>query len=194
VAIDARNGEEMWSKAFVDIRAGESATLAPLIVKNLVIVGNSGAEYGVRGHIDAFDIDTGRLVWRRYNVPKPGEPGSETWPKDSDAWARGGGSAWITATYDPELDVLFWGTSNPGPDFDASVRPGGNLYTDSVLGLNPADGSLRWQYQWTPHDVWDFSGVNENILIDDGDRKLLVHFDRNGYCPSWIGRLASYSM
>jgi alcohol dehydrogenase (cytochrome c) len=181
VAINATDGKELWSKPFADIRAGESATLAPLIVKNLVIVGNSGAEYGVRGHIDAFDLDTGRLVWRRYNVPKPGEPGSETWPKDSDAWARGGGSAWITGTYDPELDVLFWGTSNPGPDFDGSVRPGDNLYTDSVLALNPDDGSLRWYYQWTPHDVWDFSGVNENILVNDGDRKLLVHFDRNGY-------------
>ena len=181
VAIDGGNGEELWSKPFADVRAGESATLAPLIVKNLVIVGNSGAEYGVRGHIDAFDVDTGKLVWRRYNVPKPGEPGSETWPKDGDAMFHGGGSAWITGTYDPELDVLYWGTSNPSPDFDGSRRPGNNLYTDSVLALNPDDGSLRWHYQWTPHDVWDFSGVNENILVNDGERKLLVHFDRNGY-------------
>jgi alcohol dehydrogenase (cytochrome c) len=175
------NGLAVWSHPFADVRAGESATMAPLIVKNHVIVGNSGAEYGVLGHIDAFDIDTGRRAWRRYNVPKPGQPGSETWPKDGQAWARGGGSAWVTGTYDPELDVLYWGTSNPGPDFDGSVRPGTNLYTDSVLALNPDDGSMRWYYQWTPHDVWDYSGVNENILFDQGGRKLLAHFDRNGY-------------
>jgi alcohol dehydrogenase (cytochrome c) len=181
VAIDATNGKEVWSTPFADVRAGESATLAPLIVKNLVIVGNSGAEYGVRGHIDAFDIDSGKLAWRRYNVPTPGEPGSETWPKEGQAWARGGGSAWITGTYDPGLDLLYWGTSNPGPDFDGSVRSGDNLYTDSVLALNPDNGSLRWYYQWTPHDVWDFSGVNENILVDEGNQKLLFHFDRNGY-------------
>ena len=181
VAIDAVNGKAIWSHPFADVRAGESATMAPLIVKNLVIVGNSGAEYGVLGHIDAFDIDTGHRVWRHYNVPKPGEPGSETWPKEGQAWARGGGSAWITGTYDPELDLLYWGTSNPGPDFDGSVRPGANLYTDSVLALDPDDGSLRWYYQWTPHDVWDYSGVNENILFDQDGRKLLAHFDRNGY-------------
>jgi alcohol dehydrogenase (cytochrome c) len=181
VAIDAVNGLAVWSHPFADVQAGESATMAPLIVKNHVIVGNSGAEYGVLGHIDAFDIDTGHRAWRRYNVPKPGQPGSETWPKDGQAWARGGGSAWVTGTYDPELDVLYWGTSNPGPDFDGSVRPGTNLYTDSVLALNPDDGSMRWYYQWTPHDVWDYSGVNENILFDQGGRKLLAHFDRNGY-------------
>lgn len=181
VALDAVDGRPVWTAAFADIRAGESATLAPLVVKNLVIVGNSGAEYGVRGHIDAFDVDTGRRVWRRYNVPKPGEPGAETWPANSEAWARGGGSAWITGTYDPELDLLYWGTSNPGPDFDGDVRPGANLYTDAVLALDPDDGSLRWHYQWTPHDVWDFSGVNENILFEQGGRKLLAHFDRNGH-------------
>ncbi|MCC2641754.1 MAG: adh [Nitrospira sp.] len=181
VAIDAVSGKAVWSQPFADVRAGESATMAPLIVKNLVIVGNSGAEYGVRGHIDAFDLDSGRRAWRRYNVPKPGEPGSETWPKEGQAWARGGGSAWITGTYDPVLDLLYWGTSNPGPDFDGNVRPGANLYSDSVLALNPDDGSLRWHYQWTPHDVWDYSGVNENILFEEGERKLLAHFDRNGH-------------
>ena len=179
VALDATNGKRLWQQAFVDPRAGESATLAPLVVKNLVIVGSSGAEYGVRGHIDAFNIDTGERVWRRYNVPKPGEQGSETW--QGDAWARGGGTAWITGTYDPELDLLYWGTGNPGPDFDGSVRPGNNLYTSSVVALDPDDGSLRWHYQWTPHDVWDYDGVNENILFEQDGRKLLAHFDKNGY-------------
>jgi alcohol dehydrogenase (cytochrome c) len=181
VALDAATGKPSWTSVFVDVRAGESATVAPLVVKNMVLVGSSGAEYGVRGHIDAFDVQTGRRVWRRYNVPKPGEPGSETWPSTSDAWARGGGTAWITGSYDPELDLVYWGTGNPGPDYDGSVRPGNNLYTNSVVALDPDDGSLKWHYQWTPHDVWDYDGVNENILFDQDGQKLLAHFDKNGY-------------
>ncbi|HEX7122670.1 MAG TPA: PQQ-dependent dehydrogenase, methanol/ethanol family [Gemmatimonadaceae bacterium] len=181
VALDAATGKQVWQQAFADVRAGESATLAPLVVKNLVIVGNSGAEYGVRGHIDAFDIDTGERVWRRYNVPKPGEAGFASWPQDGQAWARGGGSAWITGTYDPELDLMYWGTGNPSPDFDGGVRPGDNLYTSAVVAIDPDDGTLRWHYQWTPHDVWDYDGNNENILFDLNGRKLLAHFDKNGY-------------
>jgi alcohol dehydrogenase (cytochrome c) len=180
VALDATNGRPVWQQTFVDVRAGESATLAPLVVKNLVIVGSSGAEYGVRGHIDAFDLETGARRWRRYNVPKPGEPGGDTWGQ-TGAWQRGGGTAWITGTYDPELDLVYWGTGNPGPDFDGSVRPGNNLYTSSVVAIDPDDGSLRWHYQWTPHDVWDYDGVNENILFDQDGQRLLAHFDKNGY-------------
>lgn len=181
VALDAATGRPVWDQVFVDVRSGESATAAPLVVKNLVIAGSSGAEYGVRGHLDAFDLETGRHVWRRYTIPKPGEPGSETWPNEGDAWARGGGTTWITGTYDPELDLLFWGTGNPGPDFNASDRPGANLYTNSVLALDPDDGTIRWHYQFTPNDVWDFDGVNENILFDRDGQKLLAHFDRNGF-------------
>ena len=155
IAIDAKTGEPIWQKAFADVRAGESATMAPLVVKNLVIVGSSGAEYGVRGHVDAFDAESGRHVWRRYTVPKPGEPGSESWPANSDAWAKGGGTTWITGTYDPELDLLYWGTGNPGPDYDGDVRLGDNLYTNSVLALDPDDGRIEWHNQWTPHDLWD---------------------------------------
>jgi alcohol dehydrogenase (cytochrome c) len=180
LALDATNGRQLWDKPWCDVRAGESATMAPLIVKNLVIVGSSGAEYGVRGHIDAFDITTGARVWRRYTVPKPGEPGAETWDSP-DAWQRGGGTAWVTGSYDPELNLLYWGTGNPGPDFDPTNRGGANLFTSSVLALNPDDGSIRWHYQWTPHDVWDYDGVNENILFDRDGRKLLAHFDKNGY-------------
>jgi alcohol dehydrogenase (cytochrome c) len=179
LALDAATGTPVWDTIFADVRAGESATLAPLVVKTVVLVGSSGAEYGVRGHIDAFDSETGRRIWRRYSVPKPGEPGAETWA--GEAWARGGGTAWITGTYDPELDLLFWGTGNPGPDFDGGTRPGTNLYTNSVLALDPDDGALRWYYQWTPHDLWDYDGVNENILFEHDGRKLLAHFDKNGY-------------
>ncbi len=181
VALNAANGQPVWQQVFVDMRAGESATMAPLVVKELVIVGSSGAEYGVRGHIDAFDLETGARRWRRYNVPKPGEPGSDSWGGRTEAWARGGGTAWITGSYDPELDLVFWGTGNPGPDFDGSVRPGDNLYTGAVVAFDPDDGSLRWHYQWTPHDVWDYDGVNENILFEQGGRRLLAHFDKNGY-------------
>jgi alcohol dehydrogenase (cytochrome c) len=148
----------------------------------MVVVGSSGAEYGVRGHIDAFNMESGERVWRRYTIPKPGEAGAETWQDtEKTAWQRGGGAAWITGTYDPQLNLLYWGTANPGPDFDGSVRSGENLYTNSVLALDPDDGSIKWHYQWTPHDVWDYDGVNENILFDHDGRKLLGHFDKNGY-------------
>lgn len=181
VALNAVDGQLVWQRTWCDVRAGESATMAPLVVKDLVIVGSSGAEYGVRGHIDAFDLATGERRWRRYAVPKPGEPGSETWSKAGEAWARGGGTAWITGSYDPELDLLFWGTGNPGPDFDGAAREGANLFTSSVLALDPDDGAIKWHYQWTPHDVWDYDGVNENILFEHDGRRLLAHFDKNGH-------------
>jgi alcohol dehydrogenase (cytochrome c) len=180
VALDAASGKPVWQQVFVDVRAGESATMAPLVVKDKVIVGSSGAEYGVRGHIDAFDLRTGRAAWRRYVVPKPGEPGADTWGS-AVAWQRGGGSAWITGSYDPQLNLLYWSTANPSPDFDGSVRPGDNLYTNSVLALDPDSGVIRWHYQWTPHDVWDYDGVNENLLFEQGGRRLLAHFDKNGF-------------
>ncbi len=188
VALDARTGTLLWQTAFADVRAAESATLAPLVVKNLVLVGNSGAEYGVRGHIDAIDAETGKRVWRRYTVPRPGEPGSESWPAERSqdrahggAWARGGGTAWITGTYDAELDLVYWGTGNPSPVFDGDGRPGSNLYTSSIVALDPDDGAIRWHYQLTPHDVWDYDAVGESILFEQDGRRLLGHFDRNGY-------------
>jgi alcohol dehydrogenase (cytochrome c) len=179
-ALDGVTGKPVWERVFADVRAGETATAAPLVVKNLVIVGSSGAEYGVRGHLDAYDLETGERVWRRYTVPRPGEPGSESWPTNR-AWERGGGSTWITGTYDPELDLLYWGTANPAPVFNGLERPGDNLYTSSVLALDPDDGSIQWHYQWTPHDVWDYDGTGESILVNRGGRRLLLHFDRNGY-------------
>ncbi|HZV52526.1 MAG TPA: PQQ-dependent dehydrogenase, methanol/ethanol family [Candidatus Dormibacteraeota bacterium] len=180
VALDAATGKRVWDQPYGDVRAGESATVAPLVVKDMVIVGSSGGEFGVRGHIDAFDIETGRRIWRTYTVPKPGEPGSETWP-DGPAWARGGANTWVTGTYDPELNLMYWGTGNPAPDFDGDVRPGDNLYTDSVVAIDADTGQIRWHYQYTPHDVWDYDSVMENILFDLDGRKLLGHFDKNGY-------------
>jgi alcohol dehydrogenase (cytochrome c) len=179
LALDARTGAVLWDKVFLDVRAGESSTGAPLVVKDRVLVGNAGGEYGVRGHVDAFDAATGRRLWRRYTVPGPGEPGIETWSGDS--WQRAGGATWVTGTYDPELDLVYWSTGNPGPDFDGSVRLGDNLYTNSMLALDPDDGAIRWHFQFTPHDVWDYDGMNEGILYDRDGRKLLAHFDKNGY-------------
>lgn len=180
VALDAINGDVVWEQVFADVRSGESATAAPLIVKHEVIVGSSGGEYGVRGHIDAFDVQTGTRRWRHYTIPKPGQPGSKSWRKPG-AWERGGGSTWITGSYDPELDLLYWSTGNPSPDFDGGARPGANLFTDSVIALDPDTGEQRWYYQFTPHDVWDYDGISENILFDLNGRKLLAHFDKNGY-------------
>lgn len=179
LALDARTGEPVWRQAFADIRAGESATLAPLLVRDLVIVGNAGGEYGVRGHLDAFDAETGDRRWRRYTVPGPGEPGHADWA--GDAWQRGGGTTWITGSYDPALDLIYWGTGNPGPVLEGSVRPGANLYTNAILALRPADGSIAWHFQMTPHGLWDYDGVNENILFERDGRPLLAHFDKNGH-------------
>jgi alcohol dehydrogenase (cytochrome c) len=180
LGLDAVTGKCLWDATYGDVRAGESATLAPLVVKDLVIVGSSGGEFGVRGHLDAFDLETGRHVWRTYTVPKPGEPGSETWP-EGPAWTRGGGNCWVTGTYDPELNLLYWGTGNPAPDFDGGVREGDNLYTDSVIAVDPDNGEIRWHYQYNPHDLWDYDSTMENILFDMDGRKLLAHFDKNGY-------------
>ncbi|MER6221406.1 PQQ-dependent dehydrogenase, methanol/ethanol family [Streptomyces sp. 900105755] len=181
LALDATTGHRVWDKTYGDVRAGESATLAPLIVKNMVIVGSSGGEFGVRGHLDAFDLETGEHQWRCYTVPKPGEPGSETWPAEGEAWARGGANCWVTGTFDPETNLLYVGTGNPAPDFDGEVREGDNLFTDCVIAVDVDSGQIRWHYQCTPHDVWDYDSIAECILFEQDGRKLLGHFDKNGY-------------
>ena len=181
VALDAETGEAIWDTVHGDVRAGESATVAPLVVKDMVIVGSSGGEFGSRGHLDAYNIQTGERVWRCYMIPKPGEPGSETWPEDGEAWQRGGGNCWVTGTFDPELNMLFWGTGNPAPDFDGEVREGDNLYTDSVVAVDVDSGKIQWHYQFTPHDLWDYDSNMESILFEKDGRKLLAHFDKNGY-------------
>ena len=163
------------------MRAGESATVAPLIVKDMVIVGSSGGEFGVRGHADAFKLETGERVWRCYMVPKPGEPGSETWPTEGEPWTRGGANCWTTPTFDPDLNLLYFNTGNPCPDFDGGVREGDNLYTDSVVAVDPDTGQIKGHYQYTPHDVWDYDSTMENILFEMDGRKCSGHFDKNGY-------------
>jgi alcohol dehydrogenase (cytochrome c) len=181
LALDAETGTIVWDKTYGDVRAGESATVAPLIVKDMVIVGSSGGEFGVRGHADAFKLENGEHVWRTYMVPKPGEPGSETWPAEGEAWQRGGGNCWITPTFDAELNRLYFNTGNPCPDFDGGVREGDNLFTDSVVAVNPDNGEILDHYQYTPHDVWDYDSTMENILFDLDGQKLSAHFDKNGY-------------
>ncbi|MDE0435090.1 MAG: PQQ-dependent dehydrogenase, methanol/ethanol family [Bryobacterales bacterium] len=183
VALDAKTGDVLWEKVVADYKEGYSATAAPLIVKNMVLVGIAGAEFGTRDFLDAYDAKTGDRVWRFWTVPGPGEPGHETWGGDS--WKRGGGSTWITGTYDPDLNLIYWGTGNPGPDMNGDVRPGDNLYTCSVVALDADTGTLKWHFQFTPHDVHDWDAVADPVLVDldvEGEkRKALIQANRNGH-------------
>jgi len=178
VALDAKSGTVLWESTLADYKKGYSATAAPLIVKNLVITGMAGAEYGTRGFIDAYDADTGKLVWRVYTVDQ-----GESWPGDS--WKRGGGSTWITGTYDPALNMIYWGTGNPGPDMDGSVRRGDNLYTCSLLALDADTGKINWHYQFTPHDLHDWDAIGDPVLADlvmNGQPvKAVMQANRNGF-------------
>ena len=183
VALDAKTGDVIWEVEAADYRKGYSNTVAPLIVKDKVVIGIAGAEFGTRDFIDAYDAETGQRVWRFWTVPGPGEPGNETWGGDS--WKRGGASTWITGSYDPELDLIYWGTGNPGPDLDGAPRPGDNLYSDSMLALDADTGERRWHFQFTPHDVHDWDAVADPVLVDmevDGtQRKALIQANRNGH-------------
>lgn len=200
VCLDKHTGEEIWdTEITVDGENGEqereiyklaySATLAPLVVKGKVIIGISGAEYGIRGFIDAYDAETGDREWRFYTIPSADDEAPhateafKSW--EGQTWLTGGGSAWITGTYDPQLNTLYWGVGNPSPDFNGEVRKGDNLYTCSILALNPDDGSYKWHFQNSPHDLWDYDGVNTPVLVDierDGHTiKALVQAHRNGY-------------
>jgi alcohol dehydrogenase (cytochrome c) len=181
IALDAASGKKVWDQTYGDVRAGESATVAPLVVKDMVIVGSSGGEFGNRGHSDAFKLETGERVWRTYMVPKPGEPGFETWPQDGDAWQRGGANCWVTPTYDPDLNLIYYGTGNPCPDFDGGVREGDNLYTDSGVAIDADTGEIKAHFQYTPHDLWDYDSTMEHILFDLDGQKLAAHFDKNGF-------------
>jgi alcohol dehydrogenase (cytochrome c) len=183
LALDATSGAVLWKATLEDYKKGYSATAAPLIVKNLVVTGMAGAEFGTRGFIDAYDVDTGRRVWRFYTVAAEGEPGGETWK--SDSWKRGGGSTWITGTYDPDLNLVYWGTGNPGPDLDGDVRPGDNLYTCSVVALDADTGKLKWHYQFTPHDIHDWDSTSDpvaaNLDLNGRSTKALIFANRNGF-------------
>src|SRR5712691_4883719 len=183
VALDSKTGNVLWETEIDDVKKGYSATVAPLIVKNLVVVGIAGAEYGIRGFIDAYDADTGKRAWRFWTVPGPGEAGSDTW--GPDAWKRGGVSTWVTGTYDSELNLIYWGTGNPGPDWNGDVRPGDNLYTCSIVALDADTGKLKWHFQMTPHDLHDWDAISDPVLVDASDNgqpvKTLVQANRNGH-------------
>jgi alcohol dehydrogenase (cytochrome c) len=182
-ALDARTGAVRWETQVADNSLGFSLTLAPLALDGKIIVGVSGAEAGVRAFVDAYDAETGEQVWRTFTVPAPGEPGSETW--QGDDWQTGGGSTWLTGSYDPELDLLYWTTGNPAPDWNGDVRPGDNLFTCSVLALDPDTGEMRWHFQYTPHDTHDWDANQIPVLVDgefEGQqRKLLALANRNAF-------------
>ena len=185
IALDRKTGKEVWDVQVGDWTKAQTMTVAPLVVKGKVVVGMSGAEYPTRLWIDAYDAETGAMAWRKYTIPAPGEPGADTWGNtDMDAAKYGGGSTWITGSYDPELDTLYWSTGNPNPDWDGMGRIGDNLYTNSTLALNPDTGEYKFHYQYTPWDVWDFDGVNETILANIGGKKVWLHGDRNGFLYS----------
>ena len=183
VALDAKTGRPVWNVAVGDPRLGYSMTLAPLVVKDKVLVGSGGGEFGIRGFIAAFDAKTGKEAWRFHTVPGPGEPGHETWT--GDTWKTGGGSIWLTPSYDPALDLTYWGVGNPGPDWNADQRPGDNLYTDSVVALDPDTGALKWHFQFTPNDTYDYDSVQIAVLADLQWRgtptKAMLWANRNGF-------------
>jgi alcohol dehydrogenase (cytochrome c) len=183
LCLDARSGHLLWDIPYTDGNPNYGATSAPLVVKGKVLVGTSGGDDGVRGFISAYDAETGKLAWQFWTIPGPGEHGSESWP--GDAYLLGGGTTWMPGTYDPELNTLYWGTSNPSPDFDGGPRPGDDLYTDCVLALDPDTGKLKWYFQFTPHDLYDYDATETPVLVDGTfqgqPRKLLVEANRNGF-------------
>ena len=184
VAINQKTGQEVWKVAVQDTKqCGCNITAAPLLVKDKVVVGGTGGDSAHRGSLTAFEAKTGRFAWRFYTIPGPGEPGHETWSGDS--WKYGGAAAWMTGSYDPELDLIYWGIGNAAADLDGDARKGDNLYSASVVALDANTGKLRWHYQEVPHDVWDYDASYECILVDlpvnGRQRKLLVHVTKTGY-------------
>ncbi|HEY5055530.1 MAG TPA: PQQ-binding-like beta-propeller repeat protein [Acidobacteriaceae bacterium] len=183
LCLDARTGEQLWDVAYAAGNKNYGATSAPLIVKNKVLVGTSGGDDGVRGFLAAFDAQTGKELWRFWTIPGPGEKGSESWP--GDLYLHGGGTTWMPGTYDPELNTLYWGTGNPAPDYDGSVRPGDDLYTSSLLALDPDTGRLKWHFQFSPHNLYDYDAAETPVLVDTAfhgvPRKLIVSANRNGF-------------
>ena len=190
VALDANTGKELWSVTVVDYKAGHAITSPPVVYKNLVVTGYAGGEYGVRGAVQAYNQNTGELVWKTYTIPGPGEPGHDSWKADS--WKTGGGSTWYVGSYDPSLNLVYWGTSNAGPwgghtrSTDTSeYGQYTNLHTASQLAFDADNGKIVWAYQMTPADVWDYDAVNEAVLADlnvDGQKTpALMKADRNGF-------------
>jgi alcohol dehydrogenase (cytochrome c) len=183
LCLDARSGSVVWDVQYADKTKHYGATSAPLVVKDEVIVGTSGGDSGVRGFLAAYDASTGKLKWHLWTIPGPGEFGSSSWPGDS--YLYGGGTTWMPGTYDPELDTLYWTTSNAAPDFVGDSRPGDDLYTACVLAIDANTGKLKWYFQFTPHDLYDYDANETPVLVDKEEngtvRHLLVQADRNGF-------------
>jgi alcohol dehydrogenase (cytochrome c) len=183
VATDKETGKVVWETGFPDT-PDVAMTSAPLPIKDKIVIGAAGGDTGVRDWMAALDAATGKLLWRKYTIPAPGEPGSETWKDKNNAWQTGGGAVWVTGTYDPATNQTFWGTGNPVPMFDPTYRPGDNLYTNSAISWDPDTGKMNWYFQYTPGDMWDFDEVGTHILIDSEvggqPRKLITHSGRNG--------------
>jgi alcohol dehydrogenase (cytochrome c) len=184
-AINKATGEVVWERKIAEPANAEVLTIAPLVIRDIAIVGIAGGEFGIRGFIEATDLNTGKALWRTYTIPGTGEPGNETWKDGKDRWKHGGGSIWETATYDPESDTFYQGVGNAGPDWDAEYRPGDNKWAASVIALSPNDGKIKWGFQYTPNDPYDFDEVSEhpiiNAKVNGEDRKLVVHAARNGF-------------
>lgn len=184
ICLNGRNGKLIWDIEIADVRLGYYVSVAPLLVKDRLIIGTSGDQTDIPHYIEAIDPETGKVIWRRSTIPDPGAPGSETWP-DKEALTHGGGPAWMTGTYDPDANLIYWGTGNPHPVLAGVVRPGKNLYTCSILALNPDNGKLIWYFQPSPHDTHDWDAVETPVLFDaefhGKPRKLLAQASRNGY-------------
>jgi alcohol dehydrogenase (cytochrome c) len=184
-AINKATGEMVWERKIAEPALGETLTIAPLVVRDLAIVGAAGGEFGIRGYIEATDLNTGKQAWRTYTIPGAGEPGNETWKDGKERWKHGGGSVWETATYDADTDTFYQGVGNAGPDYDPEYRPGDNKWAASVLALSPNDGKIKWGFQYTPNDPYDYDEISEhpiiNARVNGEDRKLVVHAARNGF-------------
>ena len=184
-ALNKATGEKAWERKVADPALGETLTMAPLVVRDVAIVGAAGGEFGIRGYIDGTDLNTGQQLWRTFTIPGKGEPGNETWKDGQERWQHGGGSVWETATYDRDTDTIYQGVGNAGPDYDPQYRPGDNKWAASVLALNPANGQIKWGFQYTPNDPYDFDEISEhpiiNAKVNGQDRKLVVHAARNGF-------------
>ena len=179
VALDAKTGNVVWDATTFDYKLGYSITLAPLVVKNLVMVGVSGGEYGIRGFIDAYDANSGQRKWRFYTIPGPGERGHESW--EGDSWKIGGAPAWITGVYDAATNTTFWTTGNPSPSNRGEGRAGDNLYSNCLLALDPDTGKLKWHFQFTKHDEHDWDATQVPVMVDEGEKHLILHGNRNGF-------------
>jgi alcohol dehydrogenase (cytochrome c) len=183
VALDLLTGQVKWDAEVADYRMGYSITAAPLSLKNMVVTGVAGGEFGIRGLVDAYELESGRRLWRFNTIPQPGDPGSNSWAGES--WRTGGGPTWMTGSYDPQLNSLYWAVGHPAPNYDGDSRLGDNLYTNSVVALDPDRGTLKWYFQFMPHDEFDWDAVQILVLLDanvNGEgRRLLAQANRNAF-------------